>query len=69
MKFGKVSFHKLYEMTTNIRYSFYVTGLTNKRIGRLEDALDCFYKLHAILRNSPQVIYQIADVYPLFLHK
>ncbi|XP_064596903.1 intraflagellar transport protein 88 homolog isoform X2 [Liolophura sinensis] len=38
-------------------------GLSNKKIGRLEDALDCFYKLHAILRNSPQVIYQIADIY------
>ena len=42
----------------------FITGLTNKRIKRLEDALDCFYKLHAILRNSPQVIYQIADMYP-----
>ncbi|KAJ8314795.1 hypothetical protein KUTeg_006945 [Tegillarca granosa] len=43
----------------------YNLGLSNKKIGRLEDALDCFYKLHAILRNSPQVIYQIADMYPL----
>ena len=43
------------------------TGLTNKKISRLEDALDCFYKLHAILRNSPQVMYQIADLYPLNL--
>lgn len=42
-----------------------ISGLSNKKIGRLEDALDCFYKLHAILRNSPQVIYQIADMYPL----
>ena len=45
-----------------------ITGLTNKRIKRLEDALDCFYKLHAILRNSPQVIYQIADMYPFLQH-
>lgn len=41
----------------------YNLGLTNKKIGRLEDALDAFYKLHAILRNSPQVIYQIADIH------
>ncbi|XP_045196090.1 intraflagellar transport protein 88 homolog isoform X2 [Mercenaria mercenaria] len=43
--------------------ALYNLGLTNKRIGRLEDALDAFYKLHAILRNSPQVIYQIADIH------
>ena len=41
-------------------------GLSNKNLRRLEDALDSFYKLHAIMRNSPQVIYQIADMYPLF---
>ena len=41
-----------------------VIGLCNKRLKRYEDALDSFYKLHAILRNSPQVIYQIADMYP-----
>ena len=42
----------------------YNLGLTNKRLGRLEDSLDAFYKLHAILRNSPQVMYQVADLYP-----
>lgn len=41
----------------------YNLGLTNKKLNRLEDALDCFYKLHAILRNSPQVMYQIADIH------
>ncbi|CAG2228978.1 IFT88 [Mytilus edulis] len=41
----------------------YNLGLTNKNLKRLEDALDCFYKLHAILRNSPQVMYQIADIH------
>ncbi|WAR06937.1 IFT88-like protein [Mya arenaria] len=43
--------------------ALYNLGLTNKRIGRLEDALDAFYKLHAIMRNSPQVIFQIADTF------
>ncbi|XP_074642143.1 intraflagellar transport protein 88 homolog [Tubulanus polymorphus] len=38
-------------------------GLCNKKLARLEDALDCFFKLHAILRNSAQVMYQIADIY------
>ena len=39
-------------------------GLSNKKLKRYDDALDSFYKLHNILRNSAQVIYQIADMYP-----
>uniref|UniRef100_A0A3Q3FHF0 Intraflagellar transport protein 88 homolog n=1 Tax=Labrus bergylta TaxID=56723 RepID=A0A3Q3FHF0_9LABR len=35
------------------------------RLNRLEEALDCFLKLHAILRNSAQVMYQLANLYPL----
>ncbi|KTF83136.1 hypothetical protein cypCar_00036702 [Cyprinus carpio] len=38
-------------------------GLTYKRLGRLEEALDCFLKLHAILRNSAQVMYQLANLF------
>ncbi|KAK1797505.1 hypothetical protein P4O66_000762 [Electrophorus voltai] len=37
-------------------------GLAQKRLGRLEEALDCFLKLHAILRNSAQVMYQLANL-------
>lgn len=40
------------------------SGLTYKKLNRLEDALDCFLKLHAILRNSSQVMYQLAHLYP-----
>ncbi|XP_059145083.1 intraflagellar transport protein 88 homolog isoform X2 [Physella acuta] len=43
--------------------ALYNLGLCNKRLSRLEEGIDCFYKLHAILRNSPQVMYQIADTY------
>ncbi|KAK7108172.1 hypothetical protein V1264_015957 [Littorina saxatilis] len=43
--------------------ALYNLGLTNKRLGKLEDGLDAFYKLHAILRNSPQVMYQVADLH------
>jgi intraflagellar transport protein 88 len=39
-------------------------GLTYKRLGRLEESLDCFLKLHAILRNSAQVMWQLANLYP-----
>ncbi|XP_073439157.1 intraflagellar transport protein 88 homolog isoform X2 [Dendrobates tinctorius] len=34
--------------------SLYNLGLTYKKLNRLEEALDCFHKLHAILRNSAQ---------------
>ncbi|XP_061782090.1 intraflagellar transport protein 88 homolog isoform X2 [Nerophis lumbriciformis] len=40
-------------------------GLTYKKLSRLEDALDCFLKLHAILRDSAEVMYQLADTYEL----
>ncbi|XP_077473991.1 intraflagellar transport protein 88 homolog isoform X1 [Stigmatopora argus] len=38
-------------------------GLTYKKLSRLEDALDCFLKLQAILRDSAEVMYQLADIY------
>ena len=39
-----------------------ILGLSLKRLARLEDAYDSFYKLHAILKNNPEVIYHIADI-------
>uniref|UniRef100_A0A8B9H456 Intraflagellar transport protein 88 homolog n=1 Tax=Astyanax mexicanus TaxID=7994 RepID=A0A8B9H456_ASTMX len=42
--------------------ALYNLGLTHKRLGRLEEALDSFIKLHAILRNSAQVMYQLASL-------
>ena len=38
-------------------------ALCHKRMNQLPKALDHFIKLHSI-RNSPHVIYQIADMYP-----
>ncbi|MEE6472724.1 hypothetical protein FKM82_009699 [Ascaphus truei] len=40
--------------------ALYNIGLTYKKLNRLEEALDYFLKLHAILRNSAQVLNQIA---------
>lgn len=40
------------------------TGLVEKKLNRPELALDCFFKLQAILKNHPQVLYQIASMYP-----
>ena len=33
-------------------------------MNQLPEALDHFTKLHSIIRNSPHVIYQIADMHP-----
>jgi len=43
-------------------------GVCNKKLRRYEDALEVFNKLHNILRNSAQVMYQLADLYPLLSH-
>jgi len=42
-------------------------GVCNKKLRRYEDALEALNKLHNILRNSAQVMYQLADLYP-YLH-
>ena len=47
---------------------FLFLGLVYKKMENYEEALDCFLKLHAILRNNPQVIWQLANLYPSFIH-
>nr|XP_021524976.1 intraflagellar transport protein 88 homolog [Aotus nancymaae] len=42
--------------------ALYNIGLTYEKLNRLDEALDCFLKLHAILRNSAEVLYQIANI-------
>ena len=37
-------------------------GLVNKKLRRMEEALACFHKLHAIVRNDAQVVYQLANL-------
>jgi intraflagellar transport protein 88 len=37
-------------------------GLVNKKLGLYHESLQWFEKLHAILRNSAEVIFQIADM-------
>ena len=48
--------------------SFLFSGLVYKKMENYEEALDCFLKLHAILRNNPQVIWQLANMYPCFFY-
>jgi len=42
--------------------AMYNLGLTNKQLGHLDDAIDYFQKLHVIISNHPEVIYQIASL-------
>uniref|UniRef100_G3RHK9 Intraflagellar transport protein 88 homolog n=1 Tax=Gorilla gorilla gorilla TaxID=9595 RepID=G3RHK9_GORGO len=46
--------------------ALYNIGLTYEKLNRLDEALDCFLKLHSILRNSAEVLYQIANSYRYF---
>ncbi|KAM4700279.1 intraflagellar transport protein 88 homolog isoform 2-T2 [Discoglossus pictus] len=45
--------------------ALYNIALTYKKLNRLDEALDCFLKLHAILRNSAQVLSQITSLYEM----
>jgi hypothetical protein len=40
-------------------------GLCHKQLKRYEDSLEIFFKLQSIVRNHPEVMYQIANVYEL----
>ena len=43
--------------------ALYNTGLCNKKLGLFEDALEDFFKLHSIVRNHSEVVYQLANLY------
>ena len=64
---GHVFYKKMSLSFVSSPFFLLFSGLVHKKMNRLEDALDCFHKLQAILRNHPQVLYQIANLYPLFL--
>ena len=42
--------------------ALYNLGLAHKRMGRYQESLECFLKLHSILKSSTHVIYHIADL-------
>ena len=43
--------------------ALYNAGLCNKKLGLYEEALEDFFKLHSIVRNHSEVVYQIASLY------
>ena len=76
-KYNKSQLWAFWRRTLRTIFSFDVTyfffpakwtGLAEKKLNRLGVALDCFYKLQAILKNHPQVLYQIASMYPFLIN-
>lgn len=43
--------------------ALYNLGLVCKQLERYEEALEAFFKLHSVLRNSAPVVYQLMDIY------
>ncbi len=43
--------------------ALYNCGLCNKKLGLYDEALEDFFKLHSIVRNHSEVVYQIASLY------
>ena len=56
-------YHEALSVEATCSEALYNLGLVHKKLGQYHEALECFQKLHTILRNSPQVIYHIADLY------
>ncbi|XP_076804063.1 intraflagellar transport protein 88 homolog [Clavelina lepadiformis] len=48
---------------TSCYEALYNLGLVHKKLGNLNAALDCFLKLHNIVRTSSQVMFEIATIY------
>jgi intraflagellar transport protein 88 len=45
--------------------AIYNLGLVNAQLGLAEEAIQAFKKVHGIIPNDPQVLFQIADIYEL----
>uniref|UniRef100_H2YAL2 Uncharacterized protein n=1 Tax=Ciona savignyi TaxID=51511 RepID=H2YAL2_CIOSA len=63
---GATSLYKeALENDSSCHEALYNLGLVNKSQGRLDESLDCFLKLHNIVRNNAQVMFQIATLYEM----
>ncbi|KAJ7394244.1 Intraflagellar transport protein 88 [Desmophyllum pertusum] len=56
-------YQEAYNVEASCTEALFNLGLAEKKLNRPELALDCFYKLQAILKNHPQVLYQIASIH------
>lgn len=60
---GKEYFQEALNVEATCTEALYNLGLAYKKMNKYPDALDCFLKLHSILKNSAHVLYQLADLY------
>ena len=60
---GREYFQEALNVEATCTEALYNLGLAYKRLDRLPEALECFLKLHSILKNSAHVIYHLADIY------
>lgn len=62
-------YQEAYNVEASCTEALFNLGLAEKKLNRLDIALDCFYKLQAILKNHPQVLYQIASIHEMLEDK
>lgn len=64
-QFGKAGefFREALSVEATCSQALFNLGLVYKKLGQTQDALESFLKLHTILKNSPQVIWHLADLY------
>ncbi|XP_027044072.1 intraflagellar transport protein 88 homolog [Pocillopora verrucosa] len=62
-------YQEAYNVEASCTEALFNLGLAEKKLNRLGVALDCFYKLQAILKNHPQVLYQIASIHEMLEDK
>lgn len=58
-----VMYKEALENDSSCHEALYNMGLVHKRMGNLDESLDCFLKLHNIVRGNAEVMYQIASLY------
>eukprot|EP00795_Rhopilema_esculentum_P017362 gene17362-8954_t len=60
---AKISYQEALNIEASCTEAIFNLGLVHKKLGKIDDALDCFHKLQAIIPNNPEVLYQLADLY------
>jgi intraflagellar transport protein 88 len=62
---AKDSYLEAIDIQADCCQAIYNLGLANAQLGLAEEAIQAFKKVHEIIPNDPQVLFQIADIYEL----
>ncbi len=60
---GRDYFQEALNVEATCTEALYNLGLAYKKTNRLTEAMDCFVKLHSILKSSSHVLYHLADLH------